>query len=299
MLFRSPPARYSDAGLVKELEKHGIGRPSTYAPTITTIEARNYVKRDDNKRLAPTDIAFIVIDLLINHFSDIIDYKFTAQMESDLDNIADGKIEWQPVIRDFYNPFHSNLKEKYNEVNKKDIMPEEESKEKCDKCNAPMIIKTGRYGKFLACSSYPECKNIKSMPGTDRNKDGKDDSKEIEELQKKYKGEICKKCGSPMAIKIGKFGPFLACTAYPECRNIVNIKENNSSTGVKCPKCNQGEIVQKRSRRGIFYACDQYPDCKNAYWSKPTGEKCPDCESLLVENNNGAKCSNKGCGFEK
>lgn len=297
--FTKPPARYSDAGLVKELEKHGIGRPSTYAPTIATIEARNYVERDDNKRLAPTDIAFIVIDLLINHFSDIVDYKFTAQMENDLDNIADGKIEWQPVIRDFYNPFHSNLEEKYNEVNKKDIMPEEESNEKCDKCNAPMLIKTGRYGKFLACSSYPKCKNIKSMPGTDRDKDGKDDSKEVEELQKKYKGKICKKCGSPMAIKVGKFGPFLACTAYPDCKNIVSIKENNNSTGIKCPKCNQGEIVQKRSRRGIFYACDQYPDCKNAYWSKPTGEKCPDCESLLVENNDGAKCSNKGCGFEK
>jgi len=297
--FTKPPARYSDAGLVKILEKHGIGRPSTYAPTIATIEARNYVERDENKKLAPTDIAFIVIDLLVKHFFDIVDYKFTAQMENNLDNIADGKIDWQPVIRDFYNPFHTNLEEKYNEVNKKDIMPEEESKEKCDKCNAPMLIKTGRYGKFLACSAYPKCKNIKSMPGTDRDKDGQDDSKEVKELQKKYKGRACDKCGADMAIKVGKFGPFLACTAYPNCKNIVNIEENNNSTGIKCPVCGKGEIVQKRSRRGIFYACNQYPDCKTAFWAKPTGEKCPDCESLLVENKNGAKCSNKGCGFEK
>jgi len=170
----------------------------------------------------------------------------------------------------------------------------------CDKCGAPMLIKTGRYGKFLACSAFPDCKNIKSMPGSDKNKNGKDDNKEIEELQKKYKDEVCKKCGSEMKIKVGKFGPFLACSAFPKCKNIQNIKENNSSTGIKCPKCGKGEIVQKRSKRGIFYACDQYPDCKNAYWGKPTGEKCPECEALLVEGKAGeVKCSAKGCGYTK
>ncbi len=296
--FTKPPARYSDAGLVKELEKHGIGRPSTYAPTISTIEARNYVNRDENKKLAPTDIAFVVIDLLIAHFPRIVDYQFTAQMENDLDNIAKGKTEWQPVIRDFYNPFHANLTNKYNEVNKQDIMPEEKSNEVCDKCGAPMIIKTGRYGKFLACSGFPDCKNIKGLNSNKNNSPEKNE--EIKKLEKKYNGEKCEKCGADMAIKNGKFGPFLACTAYPNCKNIKNIQENNNSTGVKCPACGKGEIVQKRSKRGIFYACDQYPDCKNAYWGKPTGEKCPDCEALLVEGKDGeVKCSAKGCGYAK
>jgi DNA topoisomerase-1 len=188
------------------------------------------------------------------------------------------------------------LEKKYNEISKKDIMPEEKTDEVCDKCGSPMIIKTGRYGKFMACSGFPECKNIKPMPGTDKDKDGKDDNKEAEELQKKYEGEVCDKCGEPMAIKVGKFGPFLACTGYPKCKNIKNIKENNNSTGITCPKCGKGEIVAKRSRRGVFYACDQYPDCKNAYWGKPTGEKCPDCGSLMIEAKKGSKCSNKECG---
>ncbi|MEA3463719.1 MAG: type I DNA topoisomerase [Patescibacteria group bacterium] len=297
--FTKPPARYSDAGLVKELEKHGIGRPSTYAPTIATIEARNYVDRDENKKLTPTDIAFIVVDLLVAHFSGIIDYKFTAQMENDLDGIADGKVQWQPVVRDFYNPFHTNLTNKYNEINKQDIMPEEKSNEACDKCGAPMIIKTGRYGKFLACSAFPDCKNIKGLDNKQQTTDGSD-NEEIKKLEEKYKGEKCEKCGADMVIKNGKYGPFLACSGFPKCRNIKNIKENNNSTGVKCPVCGKGEIVQKRSKRGIFYACDQYPDCKNAYWGKPTGEKCPDCEALLVEGKDGeVKCSAKGCGYTK
>ena len=161
----NPPARYSDASLVKELEKYGIGRPSTYAPTINTIIVRNYVERDENKKLKPTDIAFVVIDLLIKHFPKIVDYKFTAKMEDDLDAIAAGEKTWQPVIGDFYGDFHENLENKYKEINKNDIMPEEKSNEICDKCGAPMIIKTGRYGKFLACSAFPDCKNIKRLPG--------------------------------------------------------------------------------------------------------------------------------------
>jgi len=294
--FTKPPARYSDAGLVKELEKYGIGRPSTYAPTIATITARNYVNRDDNKKLFPTDIAFVVIDLLVEHFPKIVDYEFTAKMEDDLDEIAEGKIEWQPVIKEFYSPFHENLEKKYNEINKEDIMPEEKSNEKCDKCGAEMIIKTGRYGKFLACSAFPDCKNIKGMDnGSDGAGGNGERSEEMKKLEEKHKGEKCDKCGSDMAIKTGRFGPFLACTGYPKCKNIKNINEK-SKTGVKCPACGNGEIVQKRSKRGIFYACDQYPDCKNALWGKPTGEKCPECKSLMVEDKEGGvKCSNKNC----
>ncbi len=293
--FTQAPARYSDAGLVKVLEQYGIGRPSTYAPTIATIEARNYVQRDENKRLQPTEIAFTVIKLLKEHFSDIVDYKFTAEMEDKLDQIARGKEKWQEIIDNFYKPFHSNLETKYNEVDKKDIMPEEKTKEICDKCGAPMVIKVGRYGKFLSCSNYPECKNVKNLK-----QDGtvdKEGDKKLKELQEKYKNEVCDKCNSPMIVKNGRFGFFLACSAYPKCKNIKNIEENKNGTGVKCPKCGKGEIVQKRSRRGIFYACDQYPDCKNAYWSKPTGEKCPECGSLMVEVKDGSKCSNKECGY--
>ena len=295
--FTKPPGRYSDAGLVKELEKHGIGRPSTYAPTISTIIARNYVNRDDNKKLAPTDIAFVVNDLLVKHFPRIVDFKFTAEIENDLDKIAYGEKNWQPVVKEFYEPFHQNLETKYNEINKEDIMPEEKSEEKCDKCGAEMIIKTGRFGKFLACSAFPNCKNIKPLNQTEEDKK---QNEEIEKLRKKYQGEKCDKCGSDMQIKNGKFGPFLACTAYPKCKNIKSIEENKNSTGIKCPKCGKGEIVQKRSKRGIFYACDNYPDCKNAYFGKPTGKKCPECQSLLVETKNEEiKCSNKECSYKK
>ncbi len=294
--FTQPPARYSDATLVKALEQHGIGRPSTYAPTIATIEARNYVARDDNKRLAPSEIAFTVNDLLANHFKNIVDFKFTATMEDDLDKISTGDIEWHKLIDDFYRPFHENLENKYNEVNKKDIMPEEKTNEICEKCKYPMIIKTGRFGKFLACSNYPECKNVKNLK-SDGTVDKEGDSK-LKELEEKYKNEKCDKCESDMVIKNGRFGPFLACSSYPKCKNIKNIGENNNSTGVKCPKCGKGEIVQKRSKRGIFYACDQYPDCKNALWGKPTGDKCPECRSLLIEVKDGVKCSSKECEYK-
>ncbi len=292
-----PPARYSDATLVKELEKHDIGRPSTYAPTIATIETRNYVTRDDNKRLQPTDIAFVVNDLLVAHFPEVVDFKFTADMEKDLDRIADGEKKWQPLIKEFYGPFHDNLTNKYQEINKADIVPEEATEEICDKCGSPMIIKTGRYGKFLACSNFPECKNIKKLNSVDKDGDGVSDNKEAEALSAKYAGEICPKCGSPMAVKVGRFGPFLACSAYPKCKNIKNIQENGlGSTGIKCPNCHQGEIVAKRSRRGIFYACNNYPECKTSFSGKPTGDKCPKCDSLMImTSTEKIKCSNRQC----
>ncbi len=297
--FTKPPARYSDAGLVKVLEKYGIGRPSTYAPTISTIIARNYVNRDDNKKLAPTEIAFVVNDLLVAHFPQIVDYEFTAKMENDLDGIARGEKEWRPVVSEFYHPFHENLKDKDNKLNKKDIMPEEKSNEKCDKCGAPMIIKTGRYGKFLACGAYPDCKNIKGMEKSKGEAGGGSDNEEMEKLKEKYKDEKCEKCGEAMVVRNGKYGPFLGCSGYPKCKTIKNIG-GGGGTGVKCPNCGKGEIVQKRSRRGVFYACDQYPDCKNAYWGKPTGDKCPDCEALLIyAKDDNVKCSAKGCGYTK
>ncbi len=292
--FTKPPARYSDATLVKELEKHGIGRPSTYAPTISTIEARNYVNRDENKRLKPTDIAGVVTDLLVKHFPKIVDMEFTAQLESNLDDIADGTIGWKPVISGFYGPFHENLTEKYESVKKEDVLPELTTDEKCEKCDHPMIIKTGRYGQFLACSNFPECKNIKSTA-----KNAPELDEKMKELAEKHKDDVCEKCGKPMVIKTGRFGPFLGCSGYPDCKTIKNLNVSDGPT-IKCPVCKDGNIVQKRSRRGIFYACDRYPDCKTAFNSKPTGEMCPDCGEPLLEGKDEApKCSSKGCQYGK
>lgn len=294
--FTKAPARYSDAGLVKELEKHGIGRPSTYAPTIATIITRNYVSRNEEKRLQATDISFIVNDLLVKHFPKIVDYNFTAELENSLDDVALGKKEWQPVISDFYQDFHSNLENKYEEIKKSDIMPEEKSTEKCDKCSALMLIKTGRYGKFLACSAYPDCKNIKKMPGEKSNQAS---DPALDKLKEKHKGEACDKCGADMIVRSGKYGPFLACSAYPKCKNIKNINEEKGPD-ITCPACQKGKIVKKFSKRGAFYACSAYPDCKNAYWGKPSGEKCPSCDSLLVmDKENEIICSDKGCGYKK
>jgi len=294
----NPPARYSDASLIKELEKHGIGRPSTYAPTIATIIARNYVERDEQKRLKPTAIAFIVIDLLISHFPKIVDYQFTAKLEDDLDEIALGQKIWQPVISEFYTDFHTNLENKYQEIKKNEIMPEETSTEICDKCGAPMIIKTGRYGKFLACSAFPECRNIKKFGG-DSNPSKPEDAG-LKDLQEKYAGEVCTKCGAPMAVKTGKYGPFLACSAYPKCKNIKNIAGPSDGKQVPCPICGTGQIIKKFSRRGAFWACSAYPDCKNAYWGEPTGKNCPDCSALLVKDKFGkTKCSNRECGHKE
>src|SRR3989339_160680 len=230
--FTEPPSRYSDASLVKALEEYGIGRPSTYAPTISTIIERGYVEKIENRRLKPTDIAFVVNKVLEEHFPQIVDYQFTAKMENNLDEIAEGKKEWVPVISDFYGPFKENLEKKYKEIKK----VEEETDEKCEKCGAPMVIKMGRFGKFIACSGFPECKNIKPI-----------------------------------------------------------VK----STDIPCPQCKKGEIVEKKSKRGrIFFACNQYPDCKFALWSRPTGETCPKCKSLLVYGKNDTvACSNKECGY--
>jgi len=231
--FTQPPARYSDAGLVKQLEKYGIGRPSTYAPTIATIEARNYVIRDEYKRLAPTEIAKVVNDLLVAHFPNIVDFQFTANIETQLDQIAHGQLAWPPVIAEFYQPFHENLETKTKELSKKDILPDQTSNEVCDKCGAPMLIKTGRYGPFLACSAYPKCRNIKSLK---EKKVAKPLPERFQYLLEEYADEVCEKCGAKMAVKVGRYGPFLACTAFPKCRNLKKIIVKKEATQKAAPK---------------------------------------------------------------
>lgn len=282
--FTEPPARYSDATLVKTLEEYGIGRPSTYAPTIATIEARGYVERDEKKRFFPSDIAYIVNDLLVEHFPHIVDFKFTAELENQLDEIATGEKKWQPVIEAFYKPFKENLIKKDAELNKKDLT-EEKTDEVCEKCGKPMIIKVGRFGKFLACSGYPDCKHTKPF------------GKEAEERNAaELTEEKCEKCGKPMMRRVGRFGPFLGCSGYPDCKNIKRIE---NKLNIKCPECGVGELVVRKSKRGkLFYGCNQYPKCTFALWDKPTGDKCPTCGKLLVYGaKQTVKCSDKECGY--
>ncbi len=276
-----PPARYSEAGLVKALDERGIGRPSTYAPTIATIVERSYVEKKQG-RLHPTSIGILVNDLLVKHFPDIIDYDFTAAMERDLDAIASGEKQWQPVIKDFYYPFKEGVEKKEKELSKKEIT-EEKTDQVCDVCGKPMVIKLGRFGKFLACTGFPECKNTKRLDGNN----------EVETTD-----ERCEKCGRPMVIKFGRYGKFLACSGYPECKN---IKSHSVSTGVACPSCGQGTIVEKKSKRGrIFFSCNRYPACEFALWNRPTGEHCPECGSLLsIDAKEKIRCSNKNCMYLK
>ncbi len=278
--FTQPPPRFTDASLIKALEELGIGRPSTYAPTISTIQERDYVQKID-KKFHPTEIGFIVNDILVEHFPKVVDYQFTARMEDELDGVANGDKEWVPVIREFYDPFHENLKLKEKEVEKH----VEELDEKCPISGHPLVIKHGRFGKFIACSNYPECKYTRPMP-------------EEQKLIDENSGEVCEKCGRPMVVKFGRFGAFLACSGYPECKNIKKIQKG---TGVTCPKCGEGELVERKSKRGIFYSCSKYPKCKFLMNGKPTGEKCPKSGDLLmIDPRSGVlKCSNKECDYER
>ena len=209
-------------------------------------------------------------------------------METELDEIALGERKWQPMLKDFYQPFKANLNKKDKELDKKKLT-EEKTSAKCPKCDKPMVIKMGRFGKFMACSGYPECKTTKPLP---------EEEKKQKALAKQYAQEKCPKCGAPMQVKRGRFGEFLGCTKYPDCKGIKPIEKK---TGAKCPKCQVGDIVEKRSKKGrTFYACNKFPDCEFALWQKPTGEKCPDCKSLLVYAAKGnIKCSNTECKFTK
>ena len=288
--FTKPPARYTEASLVKKLESEGIGRPSTYAPTIGTIVTRGYVEKVE-KTLRPTDVAMVVTDMLVKNFSQIVDYKFTAEMESNLDKVEEGEVKWVPMIREFYTPFHENILVKDKELKKEDIT-NEASDEVCEKCGSKMVIKLGRFGKFLSCSNYPECKNARPLKGNDApGADGEPgsgqqaNSEEVEKLKEKFKDKKCEKCGKLMEVKVGRYGPFLGCSAYPECKNIMPIVV---FTGVKCPKCKNGQFVERHTKKGgkIFWGCNKFPKCKNATWNKPEGN-CKKCDGLLVKDKEG------------
>lgn len=280
-----PPARYSEAGLVKELEKRGIGRPSTYASIIKTLEDRGYVEKID-RALHPTDTGEVVSQFLEDHFMKYISDSFTAEMENELDDIANGDRTYEKTLKDFYAPFHLEVKNK-EKIDKVTNLGKAPADLKCPTCGASMIIKLGRTGKFYSCERFPECTGARTLEG-----------KELE--GPKDTGEKCPKCGEgTLVVREGRFGLFTACSRYPKCKFIKKDPEQEkaNSTGVKCPVCKDGLMVERRGRFGIFYSCSNYPDCKNAIKAKPTGELCPMCGSLMMVGTKTIpeRCSDKTC----
>ncbi len=285
----TPPPRYSEAGLIKELEKRGIGRPSTYAPIIKTLKDRNYVEKEGSQ-LKPTDTGDVVSTFLEKHFTKYISDEFTAEMENDLDEIAEGKRKYIKTLQEFYTPFTKAIKTK-EDIPKITDLGKADKKFKCPDCKGSMIIKLGKTGKFLSCAKFPDCSGARTMEG-----------KALE--GPKETGEKCPKCkDGKLVTREGRFGKFISCNNYPKCKYIKEDPEEakKKKTGVKCPECNsstgEGELIEKRGRFGIFYACSNYPKCKFAINAKPTGKKCPMCKSLMMEGTKTIpeRCSNKKC----
>jgi DNA topoisomerase-1 len=262
--FTEPPPRYSEASLVKALEEHGIGRPSTYASIISTLQDREYVELE-KKRFYPTDVGRVVNKFLTNYFTQYVDYDFTAKLEDELDAVARGEEEWVPLLKKFWKPFKERIDHTQENVQRSDVT-QEKMDEKCPKCDSPLSIRLGRHGRFIGCTNYPEC---------DYTRDLNADKAEAEQPQEV--GRDCPECGSPLIFKRGRYGKFIGCSGYPKCRYIEPL-EKPKDTGVPCPKCNKGTLMQIKSRRGkIFYSCSTYPKCDYAIWNEPVNEPCPKC----------------------
>jgi DNA topoisomerase-1 len=336
--FTEPPPRFSEATLVKELESDGIGRPSTYASILSTIQEREYVKKEGG-RFTPTELGMVVIDLLLECFDDIFDVTYTARMEEALDEIEEGRINWRDAMGEFYEKFAKDLDRAGAEMTNIKRM-EKPTDLICDKCGKPLVIKWGRHGSFIACTGYPECTNTRELvvdlPDVDKT-----------DLTEQGAEEYCENCGRPMVLKKGRFGTFYACSGYPECKTTKRIGQEarkpdvpldekcpqcgsqmvvksgrfgeftacsnypackhvkQNTIGMACPACTQGEVAQRRSRRGkTFFACTRYPDCDFVAWNKPLAEPCPKCASpYLVEkwskDHSIAACPNKECKFKR
>ena len=289
--FTQPPPRYNEATLVKALEAKEIGRPSTYASILSIIQEREYVKREQ-RRLHPTDVGRLVNELLINGFPNILDVEFTKEMEQKLDTIAEGEVNWIDILGEFYPPFQEALKDAPDKMYEARKAMETESEEQCEKCGGNMIVKWGKYGRFLGCSNYPECENIKALNGEGTT------TAEPEETD-----TLCEKCGKPMVIKQSRVGArFLACSGYPKCKNAKPVP-----MGVDCPETDcDGYLGERRSKRGkVFYGCSNYPTCGFASWDKPIPEHCSECDSTYlvekVDKEGGIlhKCPSKTCDFTK
>ncbi len=293
--FTQPPPRYNDASLVKALEENNIGRPSTYAPIISTVLLRNYIERREG-RFYPTELGTIINDLLVENFPDILNVEFTAQMENELDEIEAGKAEWVSVLRDFYRPFQAALEKAQTEMHDIKAEVEVEINETCEKCGGKMIVKWGRHGKFIACSNYPTCRNTKRL-ATDANG-------QIVSSREETVNETCEKCGKPLVVKYSRFGKFLACSGYPACKFTKPI---NKEIGMHCPLpgCS-GQVIERRSKRGrVFFGCSEYPKCQFSSWNLPVAEPCPKCGNpylvVKVSKKSGEQimCPVAGCGYAR
>ncbi len=289
--FTEPPPRYSEASLVKALEEHGIGRPSTYATIISTLQNRDYVTLE-KKRFHPTDVGRIVNKFLTEHFNKYVDYNFTANLENDLDAVARGEKDWIPLLDEFWRPFIKLIHEKEESVQRKDVT-QEAIDEKCPECGSPLSIRLGRNGRFIGCTHYPECSYTRNL-----NDDGSQ-SQEPEIVE----GRSCPKCDSALVIKTGRYGKFIGCSSYPACKHIEPL-EKPLDTGVECPKCHQGNILKRKSRYGkIFYSCSEYPKCDYALWNAPIKESCPECNwpilTLKTTKRRGPEkvCPQKDCKY--
>ena len=262
--FTEPPSRYNEASLIKKLESLGIGRPSTYAPTITILQTRKYINIE-KKRIHPTEIAFTVIEMLEEHFAEIVDSSFTSNMETDLDKIDEGKLDWQKLLGDFYEPFMQKITEGKAKIkSQKMAIP---TGEMCPKCDHELLRRKGRFGEFIACSNFPKCKYTTDLDGNAPPEPEKTDIK-------------CDKCGEFMVIKDSKRGKFLACSAYPKCKNAQPLVPPRE-LDVPCPKCGS-KILEKEGKRGTFYGCANYPKCRFISNGEPLKRKCPECESMVV-----------------
>jgi len=295
--FTQPPPRFTQATLIKELEEKGIGRPSTYASIVGTILNKEYVIEDDGRRLKPTDLGFLVTDLLVESFPDVLNVEFTAGMEDQLDRIEEGEEHYVDALRRFWGPFAKDLEQA--EVQMRDVKREERPTDLvCEKCGQPMVIKWGRRGEFLACRGYPECKNTKNFRRTD---DGT-----IRPVEPETTGEMCEQCGRPMQVRFGRYGKFLGCSGYPECKNMQPLHKP-VPTGVRCLLgCGEGELMERRSRRGkLFYSCSRYPACQFVAWDRPLPEACPRCgtgfvtEKLTKRYGTVRRCVKEGCGWQE
>jgi len=290
--FTEPPPRFTEASLVKALEEHDIGRPSTYASIIATLKHREYVTMD-SKRFIPTDVGYVVSRFLTNYFTQYVDYDYTSQLEDQLDEISRGDKEWVPILKKFWTPFKKLVDHTAENVQRSDVT-QEKMDEQCPKCGKALSIRLGRRGRFIGCSGYPDCDYTRNL------RDDQETEKADEEIIKDRK---CPECEHDLIIRHGKYGKFIGCSNYPNCKHMEPL-EKPKDTEVQCPKCKKGNILQRKSRRGkIFYSCERYPDCEYAIWNEPLNEPCPKCQwpilSVKVTKRKGREkvCPQKSCTF--
>ncbi|HXH04494.1 MAG TPA: type I DNA topoisomerase [Candidatus Competibacteraceae bacterium] len=293
--FTEPPPRYSEASLVKALEEYGIGRPSTYAAIISTLLQREYVVLD-KRRFVPTDVGRIVNRFLTQHFTQYVDYDFTARLEDALDAVSRGEKDWVPLMGEFWEPFKSLVEDKESSVSRSEVTSETLD-EACPKCGKPLAIRLGKRGRFVGCTGYPQCDYTRNLEG--------EAETEAAAEPEVVEGRNCPKCGSTLLIRSGRYGKFIGCSNYPKCKYIEPL-EKPKDTGVTCPECRKGRLIERKSRYGkLFYSCSSYPECKYAVWNPPIDEPCPKCNwpilTLKTTKRRGTEkvCPQKACGYSE